>query len=374
MYNMELDDDQYEPTEEQTKERTITGFTGVSWKKQTGKFEAYVCSKGKKHHVGFYDDPYAAVRARIAWMKEQGIDMSSINQQTHGENETQQPNTVIQLPLQGERKENTMIEQKLEEIQVSTSEWLPVNLIGIDRRYQRDPSPEKIKLISESFNQIAAGVLIVSLRSNGQYFVMDGQHRLEAMKRLNIQRVECKVAHGLSITEEAEIFIRCNTVRKNPTALDVFKARILKKDPVAIDIRNIVEKHGLFIQFDRSSKGKKSRDPHVVYAVFALLQIYERGQAPLLDEILTLITRTWPGDPNALEGRMILGITNFHLKYQGRYVREEFVRKLSITDALTIHRRAIYLAENNRTQMPVGISKALQEAYDKGKRIRLEEK
>jgi hypothetical protein len=374
MYKVERHDNQPEHTKAKTKERTTTGFAGVSWQKRTGKFEAYVNMKGKKYHVGVYDNPYAADRARIAWMKEHGIDNTPNNQKTHEENHTQQPNTVIQLPLQGERKENTMIEQKsieqkLAELQSSTSEWLPVDLLNIDRNYQRDPGSSKIKAISDNFNLAAAGILIVSQRSNGLYFVVDGQHRLEAMKKLNIQQVECKVSRGLSVTEEAEIFIHCNTVRKNPTAIDVFKARLFKKDPIAMEINQIVEKYGLFIQLNGSSTNQ--RDGRAICAVFALIQIYERGQAPLLEEILTLITRTWPGDSNVLEGKMLQGITDFHLKYQGRYTREEFVRKLSIADPLTIRRRAIYLAENNRESIMKGISRAIQEAYDKGRRIRL---
>jgi hypothetical protein len=260
-----------------------------------------------------------------------------------------------------------MIEQKLEELQGTTIEWLPVNLLRVDPNYQRPAGPKKIKAISDNFKLTSAGVLLVSQRSNGQYFVMDGQHRLEAMKKLDIQFVECKVYRGLSAKEEAETFIFCNLVRKNPTAIDVFKARLFTEDPIAVEIKKIVEKHGLFILSTNTAK----KSPKDIRAIAAIEEVYTRYGAPFLEEILILLARTWDGELSAFDTTLIEGITDFHLKYQGLYTRDEFIRKVGITDARMILRRASYLKENYGEAMYKGVSRAIQEAYDKGRRIRL---
>ena len=38
-------------------------FRGVSWRKASGKWQAYVYHQGKKHHLGLFDDEAAAARA-----------------------------------------------------------------------------------------------------------------------------------------------------------------------------------------------------------------------------------------------------------------------------------------------------------------------
>src|SRR5712691_10794744 len=136
-----------------------------------------------------------------------------------------------------------MIASKILEEQ-ATTEWLPINSIQIDMTYQRPLSPPKIKAIVAHFNVVAAGTLAVNVRADGSMFAMDGQHRLAAMKKLGIMLAECKVCRGLPIEQEAEIYIYCNTIRKAPDSLDVFRARLVTGDPVAIAITTIVEKFG----------------------------------------------------------------------------------------------------------------------------------
>lgn len=43
--------------------RSTTGFKGVSFKKQTGRYEAYICKNGKQKHIGYYNTPEEAHEA-----------------------------------------------------------------------------------------------------------------------------------------------------------------------------------------------------------------------------------------------------------------------------------------------------------------------
>lgn len=253
----------------------------------------------------------------------------------------------------------------------TTTEWLPVSLIEIDMTYNRSLSPTKVKAIKQHFNPLAAGVLIVNLRNDGQYFSMDGQHRLKAMKELDVEQVECKVARGLTMEQEAEIYIYCNTVRKNPEALDTFRANLVKKDPISIAINSVVEKCGLSIQFHpQGGNPSRLRPPSAIWAIDCLVEIYRRGQEELLEYLLTLAKRTWPGDGDAFKANTLLGLMVFHLKYKGRYTRDEFIAKISLNDLKVLYRRAQYHAENGGGSLRSTFARALQEAYDKGRRNR----
>lgn len=267
----------------------------------------------------------------------------------------------------------TMIAEHILQEQ-DTIEWLPVTSIEIDRSYQRYASSHKIKLISASFDKNACGVLIVSKRDNGQYFVVDGQHRLEAMKKNEMLLAPCQVCQGLTIQQEAELFIHCNTVRKTPEALDVFKSRLIAQEPVALAIHAIVEQHGLHVQFNTKNSRGGTREPQGIWAVAALEVIYKRGKESLLEEVLNLLLHSWPQTPMALEAKVLLGVMHFHLKYLGKYTREDFIAKMSVTDLKSLYRRAQYHADNGG-HGSTAFAKALQEAYDKGRKTtRLEKK
>jgi hypothetical protein len=257
-----------------------------------------------------------------------------------------------------------MIAEEILEKQ-TTIEWLPVSEIGVDMTYQRTLSPDKVKLISTKFNEIAAGIIIVSLRDDGTTVALDGQHRKEAMKKRGILLAQCKVCRGLTVEQEAQIFIYCNTARKNPDALDTFRARLVNNDPVALAISTVVQECGLYISFYRGT-----RPQHSIWAVAALENIYAKGGIDLVKEILSLALRSWPDEPYAVEAKVLLGITNFYLQYGKRYIREEFIAKMNVTDLKSLLRRAQYHSENGGGGMPKTFAQALREAYDKGRRTR----
>ncbi len=260
----------------------------------------------------------------------------------------------------------------------TTIEWLPISEILVDVTYQRPLSPNKVRQIVSNYNKNAIGTLQVSQRGDGQFYVMDGQHRHAAMKKLGIIHAECRVIHGLSLAQEADIFIKCNANTKTPEAIDLFRARLIRQEPIVIAIMNVVEKCGLFIQFrpeGGGTGGTHKRPPTAIWAVNALETIYTRGKEALLEELLTLAKLCWPDNGDAFQSKVILGIADFYMKYRGRYLRQDFITKMNGKELKSLLRRAQYHSENGGGAFPKTFSKALQEEYDKGRRNRrLEDK
>lgn len=264
--------------------------------------------------------------------------------------------------------------RSVEPVQVeSIIEWVPIADIKVDLSYQRPLSKEKVQKIAANFDRSIAGLLILSMRNNGDLYCVDGQHRLASMQKIGEVFAKCEIIQGLTIQQEAAKFRLANTSRKSPEALDLFRARLVEGDPVALAIGRVVEKCGLTIQFKRPVGNHWAREtPSSIWAVSALEDIYRKGGSELLEYILTLALESWPGDYEALSGRVLLGLLDFHTKYEGLYDRRTFVEKMNTTKLMLIQNKARFYAENMHTSQYKMFGKALQEAYDwhrRGKRL-----
>lgn len=268
---------------------------------------------------------------------------------------TDEDNVAVDLPeWEGIITQGNMDRDKQIPLSVPmTVEWLPVDKIKIDRRYQRPVSVQTVRDIANNYTELASGTLAVNLRDDGDYYNMDGQQRLEAVKKLGKPLVLCKVAQGLTIEQEVKIYLTCQMHRQKPNNLDVFRARLIMKEIVPIAIVRIVEKCGLTINLHSARRNGK-RLPKSIVAVAALETIYKRGtpdSEKLLEDMLTLARDSWPDEGKAFQKDVLLGITDFHFKYRGKYIRTQFISKMNVTSLDGLLRRAQYQAENGGGSM-----------------------
>lgn len=118
-------------------------------------------------------------------------------------------------------------------------------LLQIHPIYQRDASAEKILNISNSFSWLAFGALVVGHR-DGEFWVIDGQHRaLAAQRRSDVTHVPCVVFQTDDVQQEAQGFLDLNTGRKPVTAMGKFKAMVAAGDEVAVFVKNTLIDFGL---------------------------------------------------------------------------------------------------------------------------------
>src|SRR5437764_10583991 len=84
-------------------------------------------------------------------------------------------------------------------------EWVPVEKIRVSETAQREFRPHRANQFAANFDPDAFGRLIVNFR-DGHWWVIDGQHRLAAVKILGWTdiKVECECYEGLTEKEEAE--------------------------------------------------------------------------------------------------------------------------------------------------------------------------
>lgn len=119
--------------------------------------------------------------------------------------------------------------------------------VMVDLSYQRTISDSRVKSIIKNFNKNAIGVVTLSIRENGDLYVIDGQHRIEALKALGkgSEEINAIVFFDLSIADEAELFVIMNEGRTKPKRYDLHKASVSSGDVAANEINNILASYGL---------------------------------------------------------------------------------------------------------------------------------
>lgn len=207
--------------------------------------------------------------------------------------------------------------------------WLEISSLQYDERVQRPVNKGRVAKIAAAFDPDALGVIQVSERADGSRFVIDGWHRVMALKHIgwdNGQKVECKVRRGLTLAEEAQLFVELNNTAK-PRYIDAFLVRVEAGDPDAVAVHQIIRAAGLAV--DRSA-----RDGHVC-AVQALERIYRgdgrvsksRNSAAVRDT-LKVCTRSWGQASASLNGAILEGIGRVLLRYGSAVSIDDLVRKL----------------------------------------------
>lgn len=119
------------------------------------------------------------------------------------------------------------------------------NELRIDHSYQRESiSTSKVDSIARAWSWVACGCLVVFLRDDQTYWVVDGQHRkLAAQKRSDIKTLPCLVFEG-AVSAEASGFLSVNTNRKMLTMLDKIKSMTITNDQVAAKVIEAVQAIG----------------------------------------------------------------------------------------------------------------------------------
>jgi hypothetical protein len=148
----------------------------------------------------------------------------------------------------------------------------------IDGQYQRITSESRVEKYAKKFNPVCCNVLIISKRSSGKMFVVDGNHRRAALQKLGYKHWHSYVLEGLSSAQEAEYYEMLNVDRKNASAAERFKARLHYKDPIATTIKSTVERCGFHVVLEKVSH----KDGRTIHAIGALDQIFRRSNQPIV--------------------------------------------------------------------------------------------
>ena len=135
------------------------------------------------------------------------------------------------------------------------------------------------------------------------YAVIDGQHRMVALRRLGFKFARCNVVHGLSVQDEAYNFAHQRDNTKNLTARDRFKSSVIAGEEVSTKINYILTKNG----YSTEAGGQGAR----IEAVAALAKVSQFYSYEVLDQVLSFTNATWPGDRKAVQREILVALAEF---------------------------------------------------------------
>lgn len=203
-----------------------------------------------------------------------------------------------------------------------TIKEIPVDQLKVDPRVQRALMPSWVKELTETLDLDALSVLTVSERSPGDFFVLDGQHRLEALKYHDMGEweVTCHVYRGLSLAQEAAMFRR-NNKQKQIKPYDDYTKGLVEGDPICVGIERILARNGLVM--------KPSSSDGAISCVVKIKQLYELDEGKLLDDALGTCIAAWGARATAVEKPMVGGMA-IVLKTFGQEIdRANLAKKLT---------------------------------------------
>lgn len=187
--------------------------------------------------------------------------------------------------------------------------WVPVAAMKVSPKAQREYKESHAAEFAADFDLEALGFPVVSKR-DGNYYIVDGQHRVAALKMIGWgdQQIQCEVYEGLSEADEAELFLRRDK-RRAIQAFDRFRIGVVAEREVETDVNRVVQGSGLRVSTDE--------DPRSIAAVGALLKTYRNGGGVVLGRSLRLLRDGFPDDPAAFRRELVEGAGLMCQRYNG---------------------------------------------------------
>ncbi|HWG06014.1 MAG TPA: ParB N-terminal domain-containing protein [Beijerinckiaceae bacterium] len=156
--------------------------------------------------------------------------------------------------------------------------WLPVSDLYVDADYQRSletrASQALIARIVDEFDWCKFQAITAVPRDDEGWFIVDGQHRTEAARRLGETHVPACVVPRVDQSSQAAIFVAANKQKVAVNQYALYHAQIVAGDPVAKQLAAICKRAEIVIP--RSTPSATDMPAGVSLALGTLLTLVRR--------------------------------------------------------------------------------------------------
>lgn len=241
----------------------------------------------------------------------------------------------------------------------SSLAWVPIGDMRVSPKAQREYRKAHAEMIAADFQLEGLGYPVVSHR-DGFYWILDGQHRIAALK-LNgfndsdLIQVECY--EGLDEAAEADLFL-IRDQRKAINKFDAFRIGVTAGHQTECHIERLVQAAGLKIS--------RSTTAGSISAVGALRFAYAFGSATLT-RTLTVLSLAYGGERSAFSEHLIKGMALVCQRYDADLDDERAIEKLRASDPVAIGRRATALQMKTGHTKPHCVAAAIVDVINTGR-------
>lgn len=184
-----------------------------------------------------------------------------------------------------------------------------LNDLQTDLSYQSPVKTSQVNKIVNNYDPKSIDSIVVNLREDGLYYIVDGQHRVTALKQLGELSVSAKVHAGLSVEDEAKLYHDINS-RPTKTPNAMAKAKMAHGDEVAEKIDQAVRAAGMNIDY-----GATNKTNGYIQAYRTLETLYKKFGRNGLTETLALIKRVYGNHSGYFSGFIMSGMAKFLSTY-----------------------------------------------------------
>lgn len=234
---------------------------------------------------------------------------------------------------------------------------LPVRILNVDDSYQKPLSRAHVKGIVKNFDPMGIGQIHVSKRSDGTFWIFDGQHRASAYTTKGIKEIDCIVYEGLTIDEESRGYIYYNTI-KTQHALDLAKVELKIGDPSMIAIDAVVTSLGLEIDYYRTNKND------ALQAIGSIKIVYKKGGSSDLKMVLKILNQALGSHKKNFQGIFLLGLHQFITEYRVVYDEKWLIKSIKRVGLDDLMNKARSFRSAHNGDKKTAIKLALINAYN----------
>lgn len=226
--------------------------------------------------------------------------------------------------------------------------------------YARPLRPNRVKKLASKWDRQAAGVLLLSMRADGTFAIIDGQHRREAAILIGLKTLDALVYIDLSLEDEARLYRKFGDYLKQ-TALDRYHAGVIEGDQASLEIKRILSYRDLYVP---DSPGAYS---HGIIAVEALVSVYERFGANVLRATIGLLHEAWGTDYHAYRASQVKGTAAFLIRFvqNPKFNRKRLVERMVAQGINSVNRSADSLRDALVSDGPTAWGRALLNLHDR---------
>ena len=183
--------------------------------------------------------------------------------------------------------------------------------------YQRPVDEKEVNRLIREWDDRLLDPLVVSFR-DGKFNVVDGQHRVAAMRKMNGGKevmVPCIIYSGLTYEQEADLCYKLDKAKKRLTLAQATNA------------------------LAESGMDRRTRAANEIGSIRALMKSWRALGNEEFSRMLVLLRCTWGGHPDSLTSFVFSGMTTFLKTYSAEMDDRIFIRQLSRVEPDEIVRR-----------------------------------
>lgn len=187
----------------------------------------------------------------------------------------------------------------------SEFKMIKAKFIFADPSYNRPIQVREVQDIIANFNPNIVEPLKVSYR-DGKYWIFNGNHTLTALLEMSGHDPElqalCRVYYGMTREDEARLFAEQNGCARKVSSSYKVRALGVAKDKDVLDFANAVEEAGAKCTF------KATGAPYHIKCYDTAFKIYQKHGKQHIKNIISIIIKTWKGNPDSLRKEIICGM------------------------------------------------------------------